>query len=196
MSKFHWDPTQDQTYMTADGSQMVPTPTLSRNAGASFTMNAMEQTLSLELHNPANPGPQWYQWGAGVDQLAKTSINVTAGTFRVTGNGTNSALATDGETTVNVFTSGAACLEFKNLEILNFGTELGNDEPFSSVNTTEESSILVHDCGVVNIESNVLIPEFSRVEIKSPCLNITNNNNPGFIISSQPSCSGEYSFLY
>lgn len=196
MSKFQWDPTQDQTYTTADGSQMVLTPTLSRNAGASFTMNAMEQTLSLELHHPTKPGPQWYQWGDEGNWLTKTNINVTAGTFRVTGNGANSALATDGETTVNVFTSGTGCLAFTNLEILNFGAELGNDESFSSVNTTGESSILVNDCGVVNIESNVYISEFSRVEIKSPNLNITNYSNQNFIISSQPNGLGEYSFLY
>lgn len=43
MSNFMWDPTQNQTYTTANGSQRVTTHTLSKNAGTSFTMDAPEQ---------------------------------------------------------------------------------------------------------------------------------------------------------
>lgn len=48
MSKFQWDPTQDQTYTTADGSQTVTTQTIDKLSGKSFTMDTMEQTLELQ----------------------------------------------------------------------------------------------------------------------------------------------------
>lgn len=64
MSKFQWDPTQDQTYTTADGDQAVFTHTLDKCLGTAFTMNAVEQTLELQLQKPCTPiEADSFYWG-------------------------------------------------------------------------------------------------------------------------------------
>lgn len=191
MSNFQWDPTQDQTY-SSESSQIVLTPTLSRNEGASFTMDAEECILDLKLHNPVNPDNYRYVWGDSGDSegARETNVHVMAGTFRVSAQGIDCMLETGGETDVS--TLGHGCLEFTDLGALNFGTE---GENLGSINTKEESSILVHQCGIVNILSDVAISDYSRIEIKSPSLCISNTETR-FTVSSQPKESDKYSLLY
>ncbi|WP_439412223.1 hypothetical protein [Enterobacter ludwigii] len=76
MSNFHWDPAQDQTYTATDGSQTVTTQTIDKFAGKSFTMDAKERTLELQLSRATEFTA--FSWGKKTSHPPQTTnVNIS-----------------------------------------------------------------------------------------------------------------------
>ncbi|KAB1581176.1 hypothetical protein [Serratia marcescens] len=208
MSNFQWDPTQDQTYTTADGDQAVFTHTLDKCLGTAFTMNAVEQTLELQLQKPCTPiepGGSFY-WGIQ-DPKRKytggeiTNIQILEGTLEIKGLGQQvldlSNLLHTSENITHITTSGYGVLAFSDLAGLNFDSNTAGDdsEVYSRLSISGNSLLSIKNCDIVNLDTDTRLTEFGRFEISCGTLEISKESSAIFIVASQPNDTDKYSFL-
>ncbi|AHE73594.1 hypothetical protein [Enterobacter ludwigii] len=197
MSKFHWDPTQDQTYTTADGNQTIKTQTIDKVAGKSFTMNAMEQTLEINLllSQPTTV----FRWGVG-GSLAATNIDILQGTCRITcqpeSSSNDAALYMNDEydSKTNVSTAGTGALELIGFDEVNFSEDgqHGTTDFSCNVSATGNSHILIKGCDIVTILSNLTIQDTASIDIYTSELQFGGGFGQEVIISGTPDTHSFY----
>ncbi len=74
---FQWNPREDQSYTARDGSQRI-TGTFNKACGKSFTMDAANQRLALDIDMGRES-----VWGGRC--TSRTAINVLDGTLNIGG---------------------------------------------------------------------------------------------------------------
>ncbi|MFZ4218437.1 hypothetical protein ACEV6Q_11340 [Enterobacter ludwigii] len=200
MSKFQWDPTQDQTYKTADGSQTVTTKTIDKLAGKSFTMDAMEQTLELQIQPPLD---RQFFWAKPPGQVGDTvNIKILQGTFRINGKKEDDVSGPvfysneDYYHSTAISTEGDGRLEFIGFNSINFASferEGAHSDRSCTINMSDDSCILINNCDIVNILSGLKINNKSSFIIYASMLQMDLGQN--VVIAGSPDAAG-CSFLF
>ncbi|HHA1934328.1 hypothetical protein ACEV60_26845 [Enterobacter ludwigii] len=207
MSKFQWDPTQDQTYITADGSQTVTTQTIDKVAGKSFNMNAMEQTLELQLPMPTKPTV--FCWGKSSGAYGKTTnINISQGVFRVIcpdwqGTNVDNSYALlsneDYRNTTNITLLGNSRLELINFNDIQLAAlDDGNLSDFTcNIKIIEDSLFSINGSDIVSILSNIEISDNAEFQIISSQLQLGMKGvGERLVVNGTPDPAAEYSLLF
>lgn len=206
MSNFQWDPAKDQTYTTADGTQAVFTHTIDKCLGTSFTMNAVEQTLTLQLQKPCTPlDVDFFHWGIKDPKRSYTgsevtSIEVLEGTLEIKGLGQQAEFDTDNVLYANenmtlISTSGYGALVFSDFSELNLAAERDDSEVYGKINVAGNSLVSIKNCDLVNIYTDTHISEFGTMEISCNQFAFDSASDAIFVVASQPDAPNKYSFL-